>query len=450
MSAIRQRSTLTPGQKEKEDLIRAAGEKEDRQLKETEKFVPPTFTIKQLLDAIPAHCFHRSAFRSSLYIVQDFIAIGLLAYAYFHVQDVVAYAGLAPIPSQILKASLHTFISVATGLFGTGLWIIAHECGHQAFSSSKQINNAVGWVLHSALLVPYHSWRISHGRHHAATGHLSRDEVFVPRTRSQLSMVPELKEEGEIHGMNISKQRQEELREAVNDAPLYILWHLLVQQLFGWPMYLIKNASGQKHYPKFTNHFSPKSIIFKPEQHDQIVLSDVGLLITASILTYWGIQRSFSEVFYMYIIPYLWVNHWLVSITFLQHTDPLLPHYSANKWSFARGALCTMDRTFLGPIGAYVLHGICETHVAHHISSKIPHYSAYEATEAIKNFVGPYYMRSEENFLVSLFQNYRSCRWIEDNEDIVFYKNGSGVAQRIAVEDNGGVSDSGVDMSADK
>jgi fatty acid desaturase len=67
----------------------------------------------------------------------------------------------------------------------TGLWVIAHECGHQGFSESKTINNAVGWVLHSALGVPYHSWRISHGRHHAATGHIHRDEVFVPRTREQ-------------------------------------------------------------------------------------------------------------------------------------------------------------------------------------------------------------------------------------------------------------------------
>jgi hypothetical protein len=36
------------------------------------------------------------------------------------------------------------------GLFATGLWVIAHECGHQAFSESKFINNSVGWVLHSA------------------------------------------------------------------------------------------------------------------------------------------------------------------------------------------------------------------------------------------------------------------------------------------------------------
>lgn len=42
--------------------------------------------------------------------------------------------------------SLYTFI---VGLFCTGLWVLAHECGHGAFSDSKAINNAVGWVLHS-------------------------------------------------------------------------------------------------------------------------------------------------------------------------------------------------------------------------------------------------------------------------------------------------------------
>ena len=78
------------------------------------------------------------------------------------------------------------------------------------------------------------------------------------------------------------------------------------------------------------------------------------------------------------------VNHWLVLITFLQHTDPLLPHYRASEFTFPRGALSTLDRnllgdlgSFMGWIGATVTHGISETHVLHHVNSKIPHYHAY-------------------------------------------------------------------------
>jgi hypothetical protein len=36
--------------------------------------------------------------------------------------------------------------------------VIAHECGHQAFSKWQAVNDAVGLVLHSLLLVPYYSW----------------------------------------------------------------------------------------------------------------------------------------------------------------------------------------------------------------------------------------------------------------------------------------------------
>jgi len=77
------------------------------------------------------------------------------------------------------------------------------------------------------------------------------------------------------------------------------------------------------------------------------------------------------------------VNHWLVLITFLQHTDPLLPHYRASEFTFARGALATLDRhllgdlgSFMGWLGAHATNGISETHILHHVSSKIPHYNA--------------------------------------------------------------------------
>lgn len=58
------------------------------------------------------------------------------------------------LPSPHLYTAAHVSLwalyAFVAGLFGTGLWVIAHECGHQAFSESKFINNAVGWVLHSA------------------------------------------------------------------------------------------------------------------------------------------------------------------------------------------------------------------------------------------------------------------------------------------------------------
>jgi omega-6 fatty acid desaturase (delta-12 desaturase) len=132
-------------------------------------------------------------------------------------------------------------------------------------------------------------------------------------------------------------------------------------------------------------------------------------------------------------------------ITYLQHTDPSLPHYSDDLWTFPRGALCTIDRTFFGPVGTWMVHGLCETHVAHHICSKIPHYHAWEATEALKAFLGEHYHRSEENMLVSLWKSHRNCLYVEDDVDVAFYKNHHGQAQRAGIVVQ--PQDSGVEVS---
>jgi omega-6 fatty acid desaturase (delta-12 desaturase) len=110
--------------------------------------------------------------------------------------------------------------ALAAGLVGTGLWIVAHECGHQAFSTSKSLNNAVGWVLHSALGVPYHSWRISHAKHHAATSHCTRDEVYVPRTRSEKGLPPLDHAKEDLAGGRVDEKVQAELWDALGDSPL--------------------------------------------------------------------------------------------------------------------------------------------------------------------------------------------------------------------------------------
>lgn len=92
------------------------------------------------------------------------------------------------------------------------------------------------------------------------------------------------------------------------------------------------------------------------------------------------------------------------------------------------------------------MHGLCETHVLHHVCSKIPHYHAWEATEALKAFIGEHYQRSEENMLVSLWKSHRQCLFIEDGADIAFYKNARGQAQRWGVEQP--PADSGVELSS--
>lgn len=188
-------------------------------------------------------------------------------------------------------------------------------------------------------------------------------------------------------------------------------------------------------------------MIFEKRHRNQIIMSDVGIALMLGALVAWGHFSSggWKEVAQYYLVPYLWTNNWLVMITYLQHTDPLLPHYDASTWNFARGALCTMDRNWLGPIGPYLLHGISETHVLHHVCSKIPHYHAWEASEALQKRIGVHYMKSDENVLVSLWKSIRSCRFVK-NEPVAFYYNANGVPKSVAVMPQN--EDSGVAFSS--
>ncbi|KAH7884987.1 fatty acid desaturase-domain-containing protein [Phlebopus sp. FC_14] len=428
-------------------------------IKQTEVVIPD-LSIKELLGAIPSHCFKRSAFRSSLYIAWDCVVIGAIYKAATYLDTFITPAAITlphPILYPVARVSLWALYGFWSGLFATGLWVVAHECGHQAFSESKFINNSVGWVLHSALGVPYHSWRITHAKHHASTGHMTQDQVFVPKTRSQLGLSAFDPTKEDILGSSVSDEVMKELWDALGDSPIGATLGAASYLIGGWPAYLIRNASGQRRYPKGTNHFNPDAVMFAPHQYGAIILSDLGILLWLAGIIGSSYAFGFATVFRVYLVPYLWVNHWLVLITFLQHTDPLLPHYRASEFTFPRGALATLDRNLLGDcgklmawIGAHATHGISETHVLHHVSSKIPHYHAWEASDALRKRLSQagIALQGAPGGWREVYRVFQQCKFVEDEGNVIFYKNAQGLAaSRPKFNDsNENASDSGVEI----
>ncbi|KAG0232589.1 Fatty acid oxidation complex subunit alpha [Actinomortierella wolfii] len=364
----------------------------------------PDFTIKELRDAIPAHLFERSGVRGLCHVAIDLVYASLLFLGAMQIDKV---------ESPLIRwGLLWPAYWVAQGIVCTGLWVLAHECGHQAFSTSKLLNNSVGWVLHSALLVPYHSWRISHSKHHKATGHMTKDQVFVPKTRSQVGLPP--------RSADAKADQDVNERDMDDEAPIVTLFYMVVQFLFGWPAYLIVNASGQD-YGRWTSHFHTWSPIFEPRNYHDVLFSDLGVLLTLGALYYFSVKYTFLAVVKYYVIPYLFVNFWLVLITYLQHTDPKLPHYREGVWNFQRGALCTVDRSF-GKILDHFFHHITDTHVAHHLFSQMPFYHAEEATRHLKKVLGEYYVWDDTPIAKACWRSFRECRFVEDEGDVIFFK----------------------------
>ncbi|KAK3899281.1 delta-12 acyl-CoA desaturase [Staphylotrichum tortipilum] len=401
------------------------------------EFQVPDFTIKDIRDAIPKHCFERSAIRSMGYVFRDMALLATTFYLWN------TYVTPEFIPSKPARAALWAVYTVLQGLFGTGLWVLAHECGHGAFSPSQTFNNLIGWILHSALLVPYFSWQLSHSKHHKATGNMERDMVFLPRTR-------------EAQATRLGRMVHE-LSELTEETPIATFIHLIGQQLIGWWNYLLTNVTGHNNHERQregrgkgkkngygggVNHFDPRSPLYENRDAAYILLSDVGLAITISALVYLGKTFGWSNMLVWYFLPYLWVNHWLVAITFLQHTDPSLPHYTEAEWNFVRGAAATIDREF-GFVGRHLLHGIIETHVLHHYVSTIPFYNADEATEAIKPVMGRHYRADTKDgsagFLKAMWTSARWCQWVEPTEGVegpakgvLFFRNRNGLGTKPA------------------
>lgn len=232
------------------------------------------------------------------YLARDILYAAVLTYAAFHIHLLPSQ------PLRILSWALYGFLQ---GCVGTGLWILAHECGHGAFSKHQRLNDVVGWATHSFLLVPYFSWKITHARHHRYTGHLDKDTVFVPWTESELAAKRNL--------------RVEQLKELIEETPFVSLIQLIGHQLMGWQLYLLFNVTaGQKSGPgpdgelrptRTVSHFDPSSALFSPAQRVYVAISDLGLLIMGSVLYYAAMKIGAWNVVLLYLVPYFWVHHWL-------------------------------------------------------------------------------------------------------------------------------------------
>lgn len=99
----------------------------------------PAFSVGDVRNAIPAELFERSMFWSFFHTGVDLVKIAITAYA-------MLLLDRSSLPFAA-KAVAWPALWYIQGAFMTGVWVIAHECGHQAFSASKAVNDAVGLVL---------------------------------------------------------------------------------------------------------------------------------------------------------------------------------------------------------------------------------------------------------------------------------------------------------------
>eukprot|EP00899_Mesostigma_viride_P022170 jgi/Mesvir1/3137/Mv16308-RA.1 len=339
----------------------------------------PPFSLQDIRNAIPAECWQKDTFKSMSYVFRD----------------VAIVFGLAAVAASVNSWWLWPAYWFAQGTMFWALFVVGHDCGHQSFSNSKFLNDLVGHLTHSSILVPYHGWRVSHRTHHQNHGHVENDESWHPLTESHYKKLDSFGKVGRF---------------------------TLPWAMFAYPFYLWSRSPG-----KTGSHFDPSSDLFVPSERTDVLTSTAcyfGMLAILGGLTYYlGPMMMFK----LYFMPY-WINViWLDVVTYLHHHgyDEKVPWYRGEEWNYMRGGLSTIDRDY----GVFNnIHHDIGTHVVHHLFPQIPHYNLIAATEAVKPVMGKYYREPEKSgwFPTHLFRHllnsFKTDRFVSDTGDVVFYQ----------------------------
>ncbi|MEO1591230.1 MAG: fatty acid desaturase [Cyanobacteria bacterium J06632_22] len=330
------------------------------------------FTLKDLRNAIPDRCFKPNTLRSLAYF---FLDVGIIA-------------GLYALAAYLNSWLFFPIFWVAQGTMFWALFVVGHDCGHGSFSKYKWLNNWVGHLSHSPILVPYHGWRITHRHHHANTGNMDTDESWFPVGQSDYDAM---------------------------DWPAKLIRFQLM--LFAYPLYLFVGSRGLGE-----SHFLPSNDLFKPSEKQDIITSTLCWSLMMVLLAGLGIQFGLGFLVKYYVMPYIVFVVWLDLVTYLHHTVPEIPWYRNDSWFFLKGALSTIDHDY-GVVNN--IHHNIGTHVAHHIFSNMPHYHLKTATAAIKPILGDYYRKSNEPIWTLFWRSFRSCHYVSDTGSKVYYQSKS-------------------------
>ena len=352
-------------------------------------------SMKEFQSVIPDHCFKPQTITSLAYLLQSII-----------IQAIVIAIGLTiPFTQRMIPIwILYAFLSGTTAM---GFWVIAHECGHGAFSKNRVLETITGYLLHSLLLVPYFSWQRSHAVHHRFTNHITKGETHVPIV---------------IDGNGISEKVGGE-KELSFSSKLgktnYGILQLVLHLIFGWPAYLLSGSTGGLSYGT-SNHFWPRKpfskTLWPAVWAKKVWISDIGVAAVIIGLIILVIKHGIFPIIVMYIGPLLVVNCWLVIYTWLHHTDSDVPHLSNSEFSFMRGAFLSIDRPY-GKIINILHHNIGSSHVVHHVCPTIPHYYATKATLAIKKAFNKAYLYNPDPIHKALWNIACNCIAVKSDID---------------------------------
>ena len=299
------------------------------------KPVPHGIPMSDVLDSIPKVAFEkddREAYKS--------LALTLVACAASQVL-------IAMVPNWLLPVAW-----AVAGTAFTGFFVLAHDCGHRSFHTSKTVEDVIGTLLMAPLIYPFEAWRFKHAQHHAKTNMLVEDTAWHPV-----------------------------VVEEMDEMPAFI--RVATKTILGTP---IKFLASILHWVKW--HFDLS--LYKKTEKPKVATSIAACAIFAAVC--WPLLVAHTGWFGFlkhYVMPWLGFHFWLSMFTLVHHTSPHIPFKAKDVWDPVQAQLGgTVHCTY--PKWIEVLCFDINVHVPHHLSPRIPHYRLRLAYDAIKAKYGEY------------------------------------------------------------
>ncbi len=250
-----------------------------------------------------------------------------------------------------------------------------HDCGHGSFSDYTLLNNIMGHISHTPLLVPFATWAESHRRHHLGHNHIHNDYS---------------------HPFVIDKSEKKLFK---------IIEYTGTYSIIGWFFYMVGLPDGG-HWIPIGGRLGNEN--YNAGVHIHCIFSSI-LVFTWLYNIVSFCNFDFYTFMEWYGVSWIIFSWWLTTVTYLQHHDNDETIVYDNKWTYVTGALQTVDRSY-GSFIDTMTHNITNGHLIHHLFfTKIPHYHLEKATRQLYKYLKEngieYKYRYTPYFFIDIFRH---------------------------------------------
>jgi omega-3 fatty acid desaturase (delta-15 desaturase) len=325
------------------------------------------FNLTTLRSLIPPHCFQKKTSLSMFYLLRDIMLLSTCFFTYDFFQ--ASWIGL------FFYWNIYGFLMWC-------LFVIGHDCGHGLFSKYPLINAICGHICHTPLFVPFFPWAYSHKKHHLFSNHVEKDHSYHWYTIEEYKKLHFIKKK--------------------------IIRHILTP-FYGFSFYLLFGHDG--------SHINPFGRLFLNAPNIEkikCIISIFSLILFGSIL--YVLSPNFLEFVKFYLGCWTFFCFWLFIVTYMQHHEENTLVYDNSSWSFLKGVLQTVDRSYGFGIDDFH-HNVTDCHLVHHLFfNQIPHYHLKDATKSIKPALGNKYRYVKHRFFLKdfwkMFFKLNLTKWI--------------------------------------